>query len=118
MIDLHAHILPGIDDGAYDIHEALNMARMAVKSGVTAIVATPHCNLPSEKYVLWSQAVRGECEKFRQYLKAKSVPLKVYDGMEIFGTRDAPRYLYEGKLHTINDSRYPLVEFPFFDYAE
>ena len=39
MIDLHAHILPGVDDGAYDVREALSMARMAVESGVTAMVA-------------------------------------------------------------------------------
>ena len=46
MIDIHAHILPGIDDGAADIGEALHMARMAADSGVTAIAATPHCNIP------------------------------------------------------------------------
>ena len=118
MIDLHAHILPGVDDGAYDVREALSMARMAVESGVTAMVATPHCNVPEDRYALWSPAIREECEKFRKYLKAKNVPLKLYDGMEIFGTREAPRRLKEGKLHTLNDSQYPLVEFPFYDYGE
>ena len=46
MIDIHAHILPGIDDGAEDMYDTLEMARMAAESGLTAIVATPHCNLP------------------------------------------------------------------------
>ena len=118
MVDLHIHILPGIDDGAYSLHEALRMARMAVECGVTAVAATPHCNTPYDQHVLWSKAVHEECEKFRQYLQAKGVNLQLYDGMEIFGTKETPRLLSEGMLHTLNNSRYPLIEFPFFDYDE
>ena len=43
MIDIHAHILPGIDDGAEDMYDTLEMARMAADSGVDKIIATPHC---------------------------------------------------------------------------
>ena len=46
MIDLHCHILPGIDDGSASLEESCLMARMAADSGVTAIAATPHCNIP------------------------------------------------------------------------
>ena len=46
MVDLHAHILHGVDDGAQSLRESLQMARMAVESGVRAIVMTPHCNIP------------------------------------------------------------------------
>lgn len=46
MIDIHAHILPGIDDGAEDMYDTLEMARMAADSGVDKIIATPHCNIP------------------------------------------------------------------------
>ena len=46
MIDIHAHILPGIDDGAEDMYDTLEMARMAADSGVDRIIATPHCNIP------------------------------------------------------------------------
>jgi len=42
MIDIHAHILPGIDDGAEDMYDTLEMARMAADSGVDKIIATPH----------------------------------------------------------------------------
>ena len=42
MIDLHCHILPGLDDGAHDLEESLDMAAMALKDGVDTIVATPH----------------------------------------------------------------------------
>ena len=44
MIDLHAHILPGVDDGARDIQDSLEMAAMAADSGVSIMTATPHSN--------------------------------------------------------------------------
>src|SRR5580704_9726299 len=44
MIDIHSHILPGLDDGARDPEEALQMLRMAAAAGTTDIVATPHAN--------------------------------------------------------------------------
>ena len=43
MIDLHSHILPGLDHGAQTLQDSLAMARMALDSGITTIVATPHC---------------------------------------------------------------------------
>ena len=118
MIDLHAHILPGVDDGAFDLEETLNMARMAVRSGVTAMAATPHCNLPDERYPVWSKFIVSQTEVMRSALQQADIPLQIYCGMEIYGTLEAPRLLREGMLHTLNSSRYPLVEFPFYDYAE
>ena len=44
MIDLHTHILPGVDDGAPDLETAVLMAAVAAESGVTHLVATPHSN--------------------------------------------------------------------------
>ena len=46
MIDLHTHILPGVDDGAEDLVEALQMAEEAVKGGVTVVAATQTFQLP------------------------------------------------------------------------
>ena len=42
MIDIHCHILPGIDDGAKTIYDSINMAKEAVSEGITTIIATPH----------------------------------------------------------------------------
>ena len=44
MLDIHIHILPGVDDGAQDYDDAIGMAELALQSGVTTIVATPHAN--------------------------------------------------------------------------
>lgn len=66
MIDIHAHILPGIDDGAEDMYDTLEMARMAADSGVDKIIATPHCNIPecmgtiSEENILTDMKVWSE----------------------------------------------------------
>src|SRR5690348_5855185 len=44
MVDVHCHILPGLDDGPEDIEESLAMAESAISDGITHVVATPHCN--------------------------------------------------------------------------
>lgn len=107
MIDLHSHILPELDDGARDLDETLSMARLAVKSGISHMVATPHCTDGG------ARAVWESVSFLRQALQEMRLPLKVYAGMEIYGTRDTARLLSEGKLLTLNRSRYPLVEFDF-----
>ena len=48
MIDIHSHVLPGVDDGSEDMEMSLALAEMAADSGVTGLVATPHCNIPGE----------------------------------------------------------------------
>lgn len=107
MIDLHSHILPEIDDGAHSLRDSLEMARMAVDSGVTAMVATPHCveDRRWEIYDAWKM--------LREMLEESEIPLKLYMGMEIFGTEDTASMLRDGKLLPLNDSGYPLIEFSF-----
>lgn len=107
MIDLHAHILWELDDGAQDPEESLRMAAMAVSSGVSHMVATPHCRDGG------AHRVREAMAFLRQLLKENGIPLKLYSGMEIFGSWEAARLLQEGKLLTLNHSRYPLIEFDF-----
>lgn len=107
MIDLHSHILPGLDDGAQNLQESLAIARMAVDSGITAMVATPHCSddRRQEVYEAWLL--------LRDALKEDGIPLRLFMGMEIFGTPETARMLYDGQLLTLNSSRYPLIEFSF-----
>lgn len=108
MIDLHSHILPEQDDGARNLQDSLAMARMAVDSGVTVMVATPHC--VSDR----SREVYGAWQLLREALEESGIPLRLLLGMEIFGTPDTLRLLQERKLFTMNGSRYPLVEFSFY----
>ena len=112
IIDLHSHILPQLDDGAQSLHEALHMVRIAVDSGVTEMAATPHC--ADDRL----DEIRGAYELLQEALYETGIPLKLYPGMEIFGTRRAVRLLDAGKLLTLNGSRYPLVEFDFLSSGE
>lgn len=107
MIDLHSHILPELDDGAQDLRQALEMAHIAVGSGVTAMVATPHCADDRVDEVL------SMLKLMRSALRESGIRLQLCSGMEIFGTRNTARLLQEGRLLTLNRSRYPLIEFSF-----
>lgn len=117
MIDIHAHILPGIDDGAADWAESLEMAALALESGVDLLVATPHAASSGKARNWMNDDLVQLMLSFRRRLAEAKIPLKVVAGMEIFGTDEAPQLLREGKLMGLNGSRYPLLEFPFVDYA-
>ena len=113
MIDIHAHILPQVDDGSPSPECSLEMARLAVESGVTAMIATPHCNLPGSGEPLWADTLMRCAQELSCVLEEREIPLRLYAGMEIFGTPDTAEKLREGKLCTLAGSRYPLIEFPF-----
>lgn len=111
MIDIHIHILPGVDDGAPDWDAALSMARMAVESGVTAMAVTPHCNMNYRNF--YTPFLVERVNQFRNLLRQFHLPLELYVGMEIMGSYDTGERLSDGTLSTLNGSRYPLVEFHF-----
>lgn len=81
MIDIHSHILPGLDDGAPDLKTALKMAKMAEKDGITGMIATPHSY--DGNYNCSREEILEACDKFNHELKKESFTLKVYPGAEI-----------------------------------
>ena len=115
MIDLHTHILPGVDDGAPDLETSVLMAAVAAESGVTHLVATPHSNQRGafENYASPALQVRFDC--LCAAVREAGIPLELSLGMEIFGTGDVPKLLREGRLLTINGGRYLLIEFGFHE---
>lgn len=87
MIDIHAHILPDLDDGSEDMEESLEMAELAVESGVEIMAATPHSNQMGRFENFQSEQLRNAFEQLRTALKEEKIPLKIVNGMEIFGLR-------------------------------
>jgi protein-tyrosine phosphatase len=80
MLDLHCHILPGVDDGAVSLEEALAMARFCVQDGITHIAATPHCN---RAWPYFRPDILPLVSHFNEELKKASIPLTVLPGSEI-----------------------------------
>lgn len=115
MIDIHCHMLPGVDDGAEDMHDALEMARMAAAGGTKALIVTPHCNLPGapEKNYA-SQALATQFALLQNAVLQAQIPLTLALGAEILCTPDLDILLRKALLPTLAGSRYLLAEF-FFD---
>lgn len=109
IIDLHAHILPGIDDGAKNMEEAVRMCQIASESGVQVIVATSHGNLGELSLKQYKDAYR----LLYQELKKNEIPIRLYSGMEIFMNHEAIKKLEIKELLTLNRTSYALVEFDF-----
>lgn len=111
MIDLHAHYLPGIDDGPKTLEDSLAMARLAVADGVTAVTVTPH-HL-NGRYVTTAATIRAEVEKLRVALEEQGIALEVHPGSEIHLTPELPGVLADGTAMTVADrGQAVLVEPP------
>ncbi|HVX66186.1 MAG TPA: CpsB/CapC family capsule biosynthesis tyrosine phosphatase [Bryobacteraceae bacterium] len=107
MIDIHSHVLPGVDDGALSFTEALEMVRIAGAAGTTDLVATPHANF---EYEYNPAVVRERLER----LQSEAGPqVKLHSGCDFHlapgNIADALRY---PARYTVNGKRYLLVEFP------
>ena len=110
MIDLHCHILPGMDDGPSALAQSLQMAKKAVAGGIRTVVATPHAD--TGMYCFSPADIDERVASFKASLSAASIPLEVYPGAEVQlspGLVDRHR---QGKVTTINNSRYILLELP------
>jgi protein-tyrosine phosphatase len=110
VIDLHCHILPGIDDGASDVSVSLAMARAQVKQGVTVVACTPHI-LPG-LYHNSGPAIREAIAQLQGVLQQEGIPLRLVTGADVHMTPDFAGGLRSGRLLSLADSRYVLVEPP------
>lgn len=114
MIDLHCHIIPGVDDGAEDCETALAMAKMAWEHGTKVIAATSHFNRPDQPMDMEPKDILSALSSFKTQLQQENCPIRIAQGMELFATPDLPWLLDHNQYLTLNGSDYLLVEF-FFD---
>lgn len=116
MIDIHCHILPMFDDGASELAESIAMARLAVSSGVTGIIATPHFQGDRQALELLPKLL-SRYEKLTKVLAQQQIPLTLYPGAEILCTPETVAMAQQKMLPTLGDSNYLLTEF-FFNESE
>lgn len=110
MIDTHAHILAGLDDGPENVEKSRRLLEKAVEEQITGIIATPHAFHPNFKTDL--SALEDQMKKTQAYIDEQKMPLKVYSGQECRLTEKLPSYLKEKKALTLAGSKYVLLELP------
>jgi protein-tyrosine phosphatase len=109
VIDLHNHILPGVDDGARDIGESLEIARQFVAEGVEEIAVTPHLD-PLHARGASPERIRELLVAVQDAVESAGLHLRLHPGQEIFLTPEVPDLLRNGAALTLGESRYVLVE--------
>jgi len=111
IIDLHNHSLPGVDDGAKTMEEAIENIKFLKQNGITDIVLTSHYVLNSD----YTVPVSGRKEIFLELeKKVAKYGVHLYFGNEVYASDSETilKLLKEGEIITINNSRYLLIEFP------
>lgn len=113
-IDIHSHILSGVDDGAKDTTTSMQMLRMAAKDGIAEIILTPH-NKPGHhsKASVWTV----KTEELRERLAQENIDIKLYLGNELYYRSGLADEIADGSAYTLAGSHYVLIEFnPLDDY--
>lgn len=124
-IDIHSHIIPGIDDGAEDMTMALEMLRIASLDGTKHIVATPHFNpfsipdngntsLDTNSIMNISELVRTKTLELSEHASNLEIDIRIYSGTEVLIHPDIPTLLENNSICTLNGSRYILIELPMY----
>ena len=107
VIDLHCHILPGVDDGALDLDDSLGMARQAVNDGIESICATPHIRHDHDVRI---DEVGGRVAMLNERLRDIELPLTVLQGGEVAETAVEGLSDAELELVALGDGRWILLE--------
>lgn len=110
MIDLHCHMLPGIDDGAADLEMALAMARMSAADGVRTIACTPH--IYPGMYENTASGIRAALGAFQIELDERGISLRLVIGADVHLDPNLLGAIRAGRVPTLADSRYLLLEPP------
>lgn len=105
MVDIHCHLLPGLDDGPDSVDEALQMTEMAIKDGITHVIATPHA---SEQFPYDSELVRQRRNEIQERLGQRLI---LATGCDFHLSFENLQDLHESPVkYTLNQKNYLLVE--------
>ncbi len=112
MYDVHAHILPGVDDGPKALDESLRMAAVAAQHGTQVMLCTPHRKDVTENSSV--EYIRDLVAELNEKLREMGVELELLLGMENHLDLELPQDVTIGRALPMNGGRYCLVELPFF----
>jgi len=112
MVDIHCHILDGVDDGPKTIEEAIALARKLKEKGVSKVIATPHF-IGDYDLKPTPECVNKKISQLSNELHKQGIEFGIYPGMEVFASDDTVDRIKNGEILTLNNSRYVLIEFSF-----
>ncbi len=110
MIDVHSHLLQGVDDGSVDISESIKLLKTVYEQGVTDLVLTPHYRL---FYKQDKEAILREFELLKTQAKDSGIDVNLYLGQEVYVEKNYKSLVQDEKIFLMNGSKYLLVEFDF-----
>jgi protein-tyrosine phosphatase len=110
MIDIHAHIIPGVDDGPPDMETSINMGKIADREGIRGIISTSHSK---EVSALGREEMQMRLNAVREAWQNAGLKIRLELGVEIYLHPDTVDDLRAGRLWTMADSKYVLVELPY-----
>lgn len=110
MIDIHSHILPGVDDGPENIDESLEIIKLAETMGIKKMVCTPHFIKGS--YNNYYKNVKPVFDELYEAVKNEGIDVKLYLGTEIYFDMDIIEQIITKEVASLNDGKYVLIEFP------
>lgn len=116
MIDIHSHVLPGIDDGADNLETSLEMLKLACEKGIDSIIATPHYH--KGNYDNFYEDVVKATENLNLKAYEAGIHIKVLPGQEVFLDKYTPKLYKEGILGGLNNSKFMLVETSMMNMAK
>jgi len=110
MIDIHSHILPGIDDGSKDMEMSIKMLKLAEAKGTKTIVATPH--YIRGIYENYYDEILTLHQELKLQAKTSGIDIEILLGQEVMLDKYSLKLCKEKKLRGINGTSYLLIEFP------
>ena len=114
MIDIHSHLIPGVDDGSQSLEESLSLLKQAEQDGITELITTPHFMKNGEFRTKASELV----QRFNEMRQVYKGPIKLHLGNELYIHPDLPELLEKGEVLTLAESETILVEFSFQNYKD
>jgi protein-tyrosine phosphatase len=104
LVDLHCHLIPGVDDGAHDEAESLRMMQVALADGIGTIAATPHAHrCPAKR-------VPEKVARLNEIAQENGLNLRIVPGIEVRYDPNLFQRFEAGEFLTLNDTRYMLLE--------
>ncbi|RIE16018.1 tyrosine-protein phosphatase [Candidatus Cryosericum septentrionale] len=111
IVDIHCHILPGLDDGSPDMATSVAMARLAVAAGIGTMIGTPHWI--EDEHETDPAVVRQTARDLQAELNSRAIPLTVLPGNEVLICPDLPDRVKKGDVLTLADrGTHLLLELP------